>query len=117
MSVVIKPWCAHTDQTAKLGKHHWSVARLVELSRHLPVMELPLLGMNIYHRWDGMNLRDFIMHMRAVQAADLSYPIILDEDGEIMDGRHRLMRAILDGCENIKAVRFETNPEPCKIDP
>ena len=116
MSIIIKPWVSHKDQMAKIGKHHWAVARLIELSRNLPVMEIPLKHLNIYHRWDGMNLRDFIMHMRAVQSADLSFPIILDEDGEIMDGRHRLMRAILEGCETIKAVRFQENPAPCRVD-
>jgi hypothetical protein len=55
------------------------------------------------------------MHMKAVQAADLNFPIILDEDGEIMDGRHRIMKAFLEGKETIKAVRFDTNPDPCRI--
>ena len=56
-----------------------------------------------------------VMHMKAVLNADLSFPIILDEDGEIMDGRHRIMKAILEGKRNIKAVRFNENPEPCSV--
>lgn len=56
------------------------------------------------------------MHMAAINAADLSYPIILDEDGEIMDGRHRIMKAMLAGEKTIKAVRFDENPSPCKCD-
>ena len=38
----------------------------------------------------------------------------MDEDGEIMDGRHRMMKCLLEGIETIKAVRFEENPYPCK---
>ena len=48
--------------------------------------------------------------------ADLNCPIILDEDGEIMDGRHRIVKAIITHEKTIKAVRFDENPEPCKID-
>jgi len=58
-----------------------------------------------------------VMHMRAVSNADLNYPIILDEDGEILDGRHRIMKALFLGKETIKAVRFEENPRPCSIEP
>ncbi len=57
-----------------------------------------------------------VMHMKAVQEADLNFPIILDEDGEVMDGRHRIMRAMLEGLETVKAVRFEENPSPDKVD-
>jgi ParB-like chromosome segregation protein Spo0J len=56
-----------------------------------------------------------VMHMHAVKNADLKYPIILDEDGEIMDGRHRIMKALYLGVESIKAVRFDANPSPCEI--
>jgi hypothetical protein len=80
-------------------------------------MEVPLVHLNIYHKYEGVTLRDMVMHMRAVNEADLDFPIILDEDGDLMDGRHRLMKALLMGAEIIKAVRFEKNPSPCKVDP
>jgi ParB-like chromosome segregation protein Spo0J len=62
--------------------------------------------------YDKLTLREMVMHMKAVQKADLSMPVILDEDGELMDGRHRLMKAILLGKKTIKAVRFDVNPRP-----
>lgn len=37
------------------------------------------------------------------------------EIGELMDGRHRLMKAMLLGHEKIKAVRFDENPSPCRV--
>jgi hypothetical protein len=43
-----------------------------------------------------------VTHMKAVNDADLEKPIILDEDGELMDGRHRMMKAMLTGAETIK---------------
>lgn len=102
------------SQVSILGNHEWSVPRLFELARDLPVMEIPLAHLNVYYKYEGITLREFVTHMQAVLDADLSYPIILDEDGELMDGRHRIMKALLEKAETIKAVRFEKNPEPCR---
>ena len=68
-----------------------------------------------HYTYEKLTLRDVVMHMKAVNDADLDKPIILDEDGELMDGRHRLMKAMLLGHENIKAVRFDENPSPCRV--
>lgn len=112
----IKDWYTPDNQMAQVGRHHWSVSRLFELSRNLPVMEIPLNHLNVWFKYENLTLREMVMHMKAVNDADLNYPIILDEDGELMDGRHRIMKAILNGCESIKAVRFDENPSPDKID-
>lgn len=112
----IESFVPYETQECKLGKHNWSVPRLVELSKDLPVMDIPLEHMNMYYQYDKMSLRELLGHMEAVNNADLFYPIILDEDGEIMDGRHRLMKAIILGHSTIKAIRFESNPQPCKVD-
>ena len=71
--------------------------------------------MYTWGKYENLNLREFVMHMRAVLDADLSFPIILDEDGEIMDGRHRLLKAMLEGRDSVKCVRFEENPPPCRV--
>ena len=55
-----------------------------------------------------------VMHVKAILESNLDFPIILDEDGYILDGRHRIMKAILNGESTIKAVRFEENPAPCR---
>lgn len=111
----LKPWVAPKDQMCNLGRHSWSVPRLFELSRNLPVMDVPLDHLNVYYTYERLTLREMAMHMRAVQEADLSMPIILDEDGELMDGRHRLMKAMLTGAETIKVVRFDENPSPDRV--
>lgn len=111
----VKPWISPNDQMCQLGRHHWSVPRLFELIRDLPVMEVPLNHLSLYYTYEKLTLREMVMHMRAVQEADLDMPIILDEDGELMDGRHRLMKAMLTGADTIKAVRFEENPSPCRV--
>lgn len=111
----IKEWYKPSDQMCNLGRHSWSVPRLFELSRNLPVMEVPINHLSLYYTYEKLTLRDMVMHMNAINGADLDKPIILDEDGELMDGRHRLMKAMLLGKETIKAVRFDENPSPCKV--
>ena len=112
----IAKWHSPKEQSCRLGSHSWSVPRLFELARDLPIMDVPLQHLNVYYTYNKLTLRGMVMHMKAVQNADMDFPIILDEDGEVMDGRHRIMRAMLDGCETIKAVRFEENPSPDKVD-
>ena len=111
----VKEWISPNEQMCSLGRHSWSVPRLFELARNLTVMDVPLNHLSLYYKYDGLTLREMVTHMKAVNAADLSNPIILDEDGELMDGRHRLMKAMLLGEETIKAVRFDENPTPDKV--
>jgi hypothetical protein len=103
-------------QMAQIGRHHWSVARLVMLSRQLEVMEIPLKHLCVFSNYKSLTLREMAGHVKAVIDADMALPIILDEDGEIMDGRHRIMHAMVYGIETIRAVRFDKNPTPCRED-
>lgn len=111
----IKQFYSTDEQMSRLGKHSWSVARLFELSKNLKVMDVPLDHLHLYYVYERLTLRDMVMHMQTVQKADLNKPIIIDEDGELMDGRHRLMKAMLNNKKSIKAVRFDINPSPCIV--
>jgi len=112
----IEKFVKYKDQMSKLGRHHWSVTKLIELSKSFKIMKIPLDHLNVFNKYENLTLREMVMHMNAVNNADLKYPIILDEDGEIMDGRHRIMKAMILGKKTIKAVRFDENPSPCKVD-
>jgi len=50
--------------------------------------------------------------MRDVMAADLRYPIVLDPWDNIMDGYHRVVKAVITGKKSILAVQLETLPKP-----
>ena len=112
--MIIDKWGSPQHQMCKIGRHHWSIPRLFELVRDLPVMNIPMDHLYIYYTYDKLTLREMVSHLKAINDSDLSFPIILDEDGELMDGRHRIMKALLDGEKTIKAVRFDKNPTPCK---
>lgn len=111
----IPVWHEPKDQMCNIGRHHWSVPRLFELSKDLKVMDIPLDHLNVWYSYEKLTLRDMVMHTNAINKADLTKPIILDEDGELMDGRHRIMKAMLIGKTTIKAVRFDENPSPCRV--
>lgn len=100
-------------QMSRLGKLDWSVARLITLSKDFEVLEIPLNHLNISYEYEKLTLREMVMHMEAVNNAELGYPIILDEDGMVMDGRHRIMKALLTKEKSIYAVRFDKNPSAC----
>ena len=110
--VYIRDHIPYRDQVYISGDDHWSVARLVELSRDFEVFELSLLGLNLSDELT-LDMRGLVTHFRAMMESDLSYPIILDENGLIMDGRHRVLKALYEGREFVKAVRFSENPVPC----
>src|SRR6056297_2622871 len=113
MKVTIPDPCPLNQQTFEDGGQRWFVSRLTEKAKDLPVQEMPITALNIYNLFPKVNsMRNFVGHIRKVQEADLSYPIILDDEGYCMDGRHRIAKALLEGRETIKFVRFEVTPGP-----
>jgi hypothetical protein len=97
----------------------WDIRRLVELARDFPVEQVQLADIAeldethwYEHEGDTPTCRSLLDHMRLIDEVDLSYPIILDRDGRVMDGMHRVCRAVRDGKKEVPAVRFSSNPEP-----
>ncbi|WP_411909196.1 hypothetical protein [Aeromonas rivipollensis] len=101
----------------------WDVRRLVRLSRELPVQAVPLsqiAELDSVH-WYGHGsvkptVRSIIEHCQLMLAADLAYPIILDSAGRVMDGMHRVSKALMQGATQIAAVQFEQDPAPDYVD-
>jgi hypothetical protein len=86
----------------------WDVDRLVDLSRDLPPFQVPVSDVQPDYDWSD----DVAGHKQLIDEADLSFPIILAADGRVMDGRHRVAKAIREGRTTIAAVQFEKDPEP-----
>ena len=61
---------------------------------------------------DRPTTRAIAMHAKRIMNCDLSYPVILTEDGRVFDGMHRVARQLIEGCEFIQVKRFPVNPEP-----
>lgn len=60
--------------------------------------------------------RDFLHHMRLVNEASLSYPIILCSEGRLIDGMHRVIKAALLNQESIYAVQLDSPLAPDYVD-
>ncbi len=104
------------------GLMAWDVDRLIELSQQLPVRSVALDSIReideVYWFDDDEQkptCRNLMLHMRLIDECDLSYPIILGADGRVMDGMHRVAKALLEGRLEIEARRFEQDPEPDHI--
>jgi len=105
---------------ADQGFDAWDVARLIRLTADFPVVEVPLESITEvdtvywFHGGDTdlPTVRAVVGHIRMIQAVDPSHPVILGQDGRVMDGMHRIARALLDGRTTIAAVRFTTDPDP-----
>jgi len=101
------------------GLDAWDVDRLILLSRDLPVCRVPLTSiadLDTDYWFAGSSetptVARILEHVRLIEEVDPSYPIILGVDGRLMDGMHRVARAVLRGESSIDAVRFETQPDP-----
>jgi len=103
---------------SEAGLQAWDVHRLIELTggfetRRVAVDSIGEID-DVY--WfdeeHPPTCREVLMHTRLIREADLSYPIILASDGRVMDGMHRVAKALLEGVPEIDAVQFEEDPEP-----
>ena len=105
---------------AQDGKYCYSVTSLIQQveEQKLESFDYPVAAFNMRSfPWNDITTyRDFLSHCKRVRDTDLSYPLILHCDGWIMDGAHRMCKAILEGKETIKAVRFIKEPKYTSIE-
>ncbi len=104
------------------GKRYiWFTEKLWKISKDFEVFEVnvedfPELDMDCWFGNDTKpTLRKIAEHCDKINMASLKYPIILNSDGSLMDGGHRLCKALISGIKTVKAVKFESMPKPDKI--
>lgn len=105
------------SHTVPGGRGHWWTEGLWRAAADLPVQRVAIADVaevdtDCWFRGAAPTLRQVADHARRIEAADLSYPIILSASGGLMDGGHRLARALIDGHTHVDAVRFDTDPAP-----
>ena len=100
------------------GLDAWDVDRLIEATQDLPVEEVPLADLpeiDSVYWFDSTQrptVRKVVEHFQLTQGVDPKWPIILGPDNRVMDGMHRVARALLAGQNTIGAVRLQSLPEP-----
>ncbi len=99
------------------GRGFWWTERLWTEAADLPVREVTIAAIrefdtDCWFNGKGPTCREVAEHARRIQAADLTYPIILSAHGVLMDGGHRIAKAYLLGRRTVSARQFLTDPEP-----
>ena len=109
-------------RASSCGLLAWDVDRLVALTQQFARIEVLLASIReldapFSSEYDDvLTWRSVAEHASLIHAADLNFPIILSRDGSVMDGMHRVAKAVLLGRTTIKAVQFTDDPAPDYID-
>ena len=104
------------------GFYAWDVDRLVKLTSVLVPKTIDLEQISelddVYWFSGGEtpSCRRIAEHFKLMLDADLQYPIILCAQGRLMDGMHRVTKALAMGKKTILSVRFDETPEADFVD-
>jgi len=95
-------------------KGGWYVANLIQYTTNKEnIIEYELDTYSIALNktvWGQLTMYDVINHFRQTMESDLQYPIIVSEEGWILDGWHRVVNSIINNVRYVKAVRLKKNP-------
>jgi len=112
---------AQKHTTVREGKRLlWYTEGLWQKSKNLIPFEIEIssieeVDQNCWFDSREPTLREVAKHVGRIQSAELAYPIILNENGDLMDGGHRICKALLDGQTKIMAVQFKKMPDPDEV--
>ena len=112
--------CQTYSSTLDGIRNYWRVDDLWELAANIPVEYVPIKHLTEQLNgtcWtegekDDVTPQWVLGHTRRILNADLKYPILVDEKNIILDGIHRLCKAVIEGREDIAVQRIVTMPEP-----
>ena len=106
-------------QRSKNGFSAWDVDKLLAKSKDLPQISVNLEDIREIDEtfWyqspeTKPTVRSVVEHFLLMNETDLQYPIILSKDGKVMDGMHRVAKALLLGHKEIKGVKFTEDLPP-----
>ena len=95
----------------------WQVSDLHKLTKDMPHEDVSLSEFDGYLNkklpWGkkkDLTFKRLLEHLDRVDNADLNYPILVTPEGRLYDGTHRLIKALRDKQDTIKAIRFATEP-------
>lgn len=103
-----------SESNYRKGNYVYSATSLYKHAEKLKLVpfDMPLAGFNLnVQPFTLKNLADFVFHVKRVESASLKYPVIFDNEGQLADGYHRVIRAILSGETTIKAYRLPSMPD------
>ncbi|MFC4892561.1 hypothetical protein ACFPDQ_05810 [Pseudofrancisella aestuarii] len=97
----------------------WDVLQLIEKAKGLTpkLISISLIKEIDENYWYEIGdseptCASLIEHIKLINDANLDYPIILSKDGRVMDGMHRVCKAIILGEKEIEVLQFEEDIPP-----
>lgn len=101
------------------GYFAWDVDRLASMTsafrpQKLRLSDIAEIDENFWFGGpdDIATCRLIAEHAQLIEEADLGYPIIMCSNNRVMDGMHRVLKALNAGMDTIDAVIFEQDPKP-----
>ena len=100
-----------------LGERAWYVETIWRAAADLPAQDVRVADIrevdeDCWFHGGPATVRADVEHARSLLDADVSRPVILAADGQVLDGMHRIAKAILDGRETVRAQRLLEDPAP-----
>ena len=101
--------------------HVWHLDPIWESCKDLPVIDVEIESLKHldavcwFDESFPATLRNVIEHFVRMEQVDTNYPIVLDPNGQLFDGAHRVARALANGQTTIKGVRMLEVPPPDEI--
>ena len=98
----------HREESVNgLGDRRWKITDLRKAVENVPVYHIPLAFLDLAaHEFNTEGgLIAFAQHVRHVDESNTDDPIIVDQWGRILDGRHRIVKALLEGRTTIPAKK------------
>ncbi len=101
------------ENTCSYGDSKWTVKTIIDAAQDCEVYDLQLAALDLdVTPWGEFSIHSMCVHSKRIDKCSLDHPIIQAPSGWILDGWHRICKAILNGDETIKAKRLKFLPEP-----
>lgn len=106
-----------TDSGYEEGEKFWKATTLYKAAEEqkCKLYTVDLMSRDLdFNIWRELNLIHLAEHINRVTNCSLEHPIILSPYGEILDGNHRVLKALCEGKTKLKAYRLKSMPKPDK---
>lgn len=100
-----------------IGERAWHIETVWDAAKGLPVEQVQIdaigeIDEDCWFLFTTPTVREVVEHARRMSEADLAIPVILASDGRVLDGMHRIAKALLDRQVSVPAQRLPSDPEP-----
>jgi hypothetical protein len=110
-----------TIATINNKKYTWNVFNLWKLVSKMETEQVYIKDFNLdidiwFKEYQKPTVLNVVKHCQRMLNANLDFPIIIAPNGLVLDGMHRIGKALILGHSTIKAVRLQELPPPNSVE-